>query len=382
MDLLTHDNLMKLINYNEPPCLSLYQATHRSHPDNQQDNIRFKNLIKVMEDSLMQHYTKSKAQDILQPFHELANDFTFWKNNDEGLAVLGAGDFFQIYKLPRPVPELAIVADNFHIKPLIRIIQSSDRYHILGLNRHEVKLFEGNRDSLREIELDADIPRTIVEALGDELTDPYQTAGSYGHGPSGPAMHHGHGGKKEEIDLDASRFFKIIDSKILNTYSRPSGLPLLLAALPEHHHLFHSISNNPFLIEKSLDIHPDALSISVLREKAWELMRPNYINKLNTLIEKYHQAKDNQLGSDNLSEIGKAAFDGRISALLIAAETHVGGRLDRATGVIQPDELQNPSVNDLLDDLAVLTIKTGGDVVVVPSASMPTETGAAGIFRF
>ncbi|MDI9818699.1 MULTISPECIES: hypothetical protein [unclassified Legionella] len=382
MDLLTHDNLMKLINYNEPPCLSLYQPTHRSHPNNQQDSIRFKNLIKVMEDSLKQYYSKSKARDILQPFYELANDFTFWEHNDQGLAVLGAGDFFQIYRLPRPVPELAIVADDFHIKPLIRIVQSADRYHILGLNRHEVKLFEGNRDSLREIELDADIPLTIVDALGDELTTPHQTVGSYGHGPSGPAMYHGHGGKKEEVDSDASRFFKIIDSKILNYYSRPSGLPLLLAALPEHHHLFHSISRNPFLIEKSLDIHPDAVPVNTLREKAWELMRTNYLNKLNKLIEKYNQAKARKLGSDNLSELGKAVFDGRISALLIAAETQVGGRLDRGTGDIQSDDLQNPGVNDLLDDLAELTLKTGGEVVVVPSASMPTETGAAGIFRF
>ncbi|BCA94755.1 hypothetical protein TUM19329_11160 [Legionella antarctica] len=382
MDFLTHDNLMKLINYNTPPCLSLYQKTHRSHPDNQQDNIRFKNLIKILEDSLKQLYKKSQAHDILQPFHELANDFTFWEHNDQGLAVLGSGDFFQIYKLPRPVPEMAIVADSFHIKPLIRITQSADRYHILGLNRHELKLFEGNRDSLSEIELDAAIPRTIEDALGDELTDSYLTAGSYGNGPSGPAMHHGHGGKKAEVDLDASRFFKIIDIKILNAYSRPSGLPLLLAALPEHHHLFHSISNNPFLIKQSLDIHPDALSLNSLREKAWELMRPGYLTKLDTLIRKYHQAKEKKRGSDSLSELGKAALDGHISALLIAAENQVGGRLDRGTGTIELDELQNPKVNDLLDDLAVLTLKTGGDVVIVPSASMPTQTGAAGIFRF
>lgn len=382
MDLLTHDNLMKLINYNEPPCLSIYQPTHRSHPDNKQDSIRFKNLIKVLEDSLKQNYNKSHAQDILQPFHELANDFKFWEHNDEGLAVLGANDLFKIYKLPRPVPELAIVADNFHIKPLLRITQSSDRYHILGVNRQEVKLFEGNRDSVREITLDADIPRTIEEALGDELTDAYHAVGSYGHGPSGPAIYHGHGGRKEEVDLDTSRFFKVIDSKILNIYSQPSGLPLILASLPEHHHIFHTISHNPFLIEESLDIHPDAVSLDTLREKAWELMKPNYLNKLNTLIEKYHQAKNKQLGSDSLSELAKAAFDGRMSALLIAAETQIGGRIDRETGKIKHDKLQNPRVNDLLDDLAELTLKTGGDVVIVPVDSMPSETGAAGIFRF
>ena len=28
-----------------PPCISLYQPTHRRHPDNQQDPIRFRNLV-------------------------------------------------------------------------------------------------------------------------------------------------------------------------------------------------------------------------------------------------------------------------------------------------------------------------------------------------
>jgi hypothetical protein len=29
------------------PCLSLYQPTHRRHPENLQDPIRYKNLLKV-----------------------------------------------------------------------------------------------------------------------------------------------------------------------------------------------------------------------------------------------------------------------------------------------------------------------------------------------
>ena len=60
MDSLTHDNLIKLINFEQQPCLSLYQPTHRSHPDNQQDRIRFKNLIKKIESSLQQRYDKDK----------------------------------------------------------------------------------------------------------------------------------------------------------------------------------------------------------------------------------------------------------------------------------------------------------------------------------
>ena len=37
----------------EPPCLSLYQPTHRHYPDTQQNPIRFKNLVSVLETSAL-----------------------------------------------------------------------------------------------------------------------------------------------------------------------------------------------------------------------------------------------------------------------------------------------------------------------------------------
>ena len=115
----------------------------------------------------------------------LAADAAFWNHTLDGLAVLGGPDLFNVYRLQRPVHELAVVADSFHIKPLVRIMQSADRYQVLALNRREIKLFEGNRDVLDKIALAPGVPQTITEALGEELTEPHQTVASYGQGPAG-----------------------------------------------------------------------------------------------------------------------------------------------------------------------------------------------------
>ena len=40
------------------------------------------------------------------------------------------------------------------------------------------------------------------------------------------------------------------------------------------------------------------------------------------------------------------------------------------------------SVDDMLDDLAELVLTKGGEVVVVPSERMPTDSGLAAICRF
>src|SRR5690606_18378876 len=104
----------------------------------EQDPIRFGNLVRALEESLRQKYATRDIRSLLEPFQKLENDRNFWNHTLNGLAVLGAPNLFRVYRLQRPVPELAIVAESFHLKPLIRILQSADGYHILGLSREKI----------------------------------------------------------------------------------------------------------------------------------------------------------------------------------------------------------------------------------------------------
>ena len=51
--ILTLESLAELTAAHQSPCLSLYQPTHRHHPENQQDPIRFRNLLKELETSIL-----------------------------------------------------------------------------------------------------------------------------------------------------------------------------------------------------------------------------------------------------------------------------------------------------------------------------------------
>ncbi len=378
-NLLTQD-FSALTAHPERPCLSLYQPTHRHYPGNQQDPLRFRHLVKELEQSLEKEYPADKIHSLLEPFEELGRDHDFWNHTLDGIAVLGSPGLFQVYGLQRPVPELAVVADTFHTKPLRRFLQSADCFQVLGLSLHEIKLFEGNRDALDEIELAPGVPRTIEEALGEELTEAHQTVASYGGTNQGGSMRHSHGGKTEEADVDAERFFRTVDKAILQHHSRPSDLPLLLAALPEHHALFHQISKNPFLLDEGIKIHPDALPMDGMREQAWQMFEPQYQSRLAKLADEFALAKLKGLGLDELQKVAEAAVAGRIATLLIEADREIAGRLD--AGRIQKDDLSHPELDDLLDDLGELVLNKGGKVVVVPSEQMPTKTGAAATCRY
>ena len=380
--LLTPESLADLASVQHPPCLSLYQPTCRRHPENQQDPIRFRNLVKKLEASLLEKYPSVEARLLLEPFEALAHDRAFWNHTLDGLAVLGGPGLLRVFRLQRPVAELAVVADSFHTKPLRRFLQSADRYQVLGLTRHHIRLFEGNRDALDEIDLAPGVPRTISDALGAELTEPHQTVSSHGGvGQGRQPIHDSSGGKKDEVDLDAQRFFRAIDRAVREQHSQPSGLPLILAALPEHHYLFHQVSHNPFLVVDGITVNPDSVPIEELRVLAWQVVEPQYQARLAALVEDFEQARSKQLASDDLPQVAEAAMNGRVATLLIEADRQLAGRLHSATGQIEFADLSHPQVDDLLDDLGELVEKMGGRVMVMPAERMPGRTGLAATYR-
>src|SRR6185503_4519647 len=138
---------------------------------------------------------------------------------------------------------------------------------------------------------------------------------------------------------------------VLAHYSSPSDMPLLLAALPEHHHLFRTVSRNPSLVADAIDTDPGALSLDELRERAWQLILPRYLEQLSGLVERIGAARANNLGGDDLAEIAKAAVAGRVSNLLIEADRVIPGRLDPVSGAIEFTAPDGRGVDDLLDDV-------------------------------
>jgi len=365
----------------EPPCLTIYQVTHRSHPENQQDPIRYRNQLKVLESSLRRKYPERNITGLMEPMYDLCEDNAFWNHTLDGLAVFRSGDTFKVFRLQEPVREFTVVADSFHTKPLLRVLQSHQRYQLLSLSRSGLRLFEGTRESLDEITPASGVPKTMQEALGAETEEPYRVTGPYG-GTRGPGITFGKGSRKEQVEVDAERYFRVVDKAIYEHHTKPSGLPLLLAALPENQGLFRQLTQNPLLMPEGIEINPDALKSGDLHAKAWGIVMPHITADLTRLVVEYDEARAKGLGSSDLESVAKAAAEGRVAYLFLDADVQIPGRVDPLNGAIMIDELTDPEVDDVLDDIGELVLGKGGNVKVIPSAEMPASTGVAATFRF
>jgi hypothetical protein len=352
------------------PCVSIYLPTGRRFPESQQDAVRFRNLLREAELSLSDVMGAAEREAFTAPLHALADSDRFWAHAFDGVAVFLHADFYKVYKLQRTVPARAVVADSFHIKPLLRVLQSADRFQLLAITREHVRLFQGNRDAVDEVVLHAGVPRTLIDALGEEVTD--------GHA----AMHAGSGSRRDEIEKDTERFFRVVDRAIIEHHAKHAGLPMVLAALPEHHALFREVSQNALLLPDAIAGNPDAFSPEELRQKAWAIVEPRYTARLQGFMDEYGAGLPRGLASDALSEVAMAALGGRVRTLLVDDDRVVPGCVDRTTARVAHGALADPHVDDILDDLAEIVLRMGGDVVMVPRDRMPSITGIAAIYRF
>ncbi len=370
-----------IIYENAYPCISLYMPTHRYSPDNKKDPILYKDLLGKITDKLKESYRKNNLESLLSPFYHIGSDKDFWNNTLEGTVILCNPKRCVVYRLNTSVPEISVVSESFHIKPLIRFFQSMDRFHLLGLSQSDFALYEGNKYGIERIVFTQGTPVTIEEVLGDEHPQSYLSHGSYGK-TEGTAMYHGHGGKKDAIEDDIERFFRYVDRFILDNYSRKQSLPLILVSLAEHYGMFKKISQNPNLVARVIKDSYKAIDEDKMLEEALGIMKDFYEEKIRHIIESYKNAEASSLGSGDLKQVAMAAVEGKVDTIMIEAEKMIPGRINDMTGKIVYGDKKDPEFDDVLDDLAESVMKKKGKVLVLPEDDMPVSTGAAAIYRY
>lgn len=372
MHVLNNQLLAKLLNQQSGPCLSISQNTHRSFPDNAQDVIRFKNLVKQLEASLekMGGEAIKEKERLLAPFKRLAADSEFWKHNYDGLVVLSNATDSYVFKVQSPVIDFAVVAHSWHLKPLLRSLQTADRFQVLAVSRDSATLYEGNRYALDKAATASTFPH-VNEDIGG-IDDTHVTSAK---------THHIE--RSNEIDKDTENYFRAVDRATYESYSAPSDLPLILVTLPEHQGMFRRISHNPYLLEQGVGVDPKSLEANDLLQRVWQVMEPIYHQRTRDEIERFKQAQGTGLSQDDVEEVYKAALAGRVEHLLVDADLRIPGKLLPEQERIEfVGSFDAPDAEDVLDDIAELVLRNGGRVMVVPPEIMPTPTGVAAVYRY
>jgi hypothetical protein len=381
IDFISTEDLQHLAEVSDRYCVSIYLPTHPAGSEATQNPIRLKNLLATARTELQSlGLSHREADDLLAPIDALRRDPEFWTGLGNGLAVLFTNTGSWTYRLPTSVKELAVVAESFHLKPLLSSVTADEVFYLLALAQSEVRLLRGGRFDVSEVSLGT-IPASLAEAVPfDERESTLQSHGGGRSGRGGVvAVFHGHGGGKDAKQIDVDRFLTAVDHGFRETVG-PTTAPLVLAGVEHLVSHFRKLSSYPHIVDDEIRGNPEHMGVDELHRRAWPAVEPLLDAAQRTALAAVAAASVPTLGS--LAQIVVRAADGRIDSLIVPLGVQRWGTFHRESRVAVEHDTRRPGDRDLLDIAAIETLTHGGRVYVVPRSELPPHMPVAATVRY
>jgi hypothetical protein len=375
----TPDDLHNLLSPRTEPCISVYLPLPRHGPDLAKAPVRFRALLRQAEGLLGERYEARRLNELLAPLAGLSEASDVFVPGPDGLAAFRAEGLFEVYRLWPAPPERVVVADSFHVKPLLRCLQDRHRYFVLSLGSRRVALFEGSERGLVPQHV-AGLPVRVENISTGE-------AGGRGGSPRGGPRSAGHGSGKAPAESDGGRreeqlrFFRAVEAALREVLGLRA--PLVIAGAAALLPLFREVCGTAGLGAGFVEGAVDDVGTEELHARTLPEARKALDARDEALVAEFRGQLDRGLAADILTRVAEAAVLGRVRRLLVSDGRPLFGRVDRTTGEVTLHAGQTgPQDDDVLDDLAEIVLARGGEVVVLDPSRMPDEAAAVATFRW
>jgi hypothetical protein len=376
MKALTVSEFGLLLRAQQPPCISIF-IPPETPGERGQTAIRWKNLVREARRLISERYAKREAQELLAPLDGLiaGGDRGY---SGQGMAVFRSPDVMVEFRVPGKLPEIVVVADTFHTRPLVRYLNTNKHFFLLALAQNSVTLFEGTPEGLVALEVEG-LPQELRDVVSGDAGRAYLSVHGDMGGANAPTFH-GHGNGKGQEGL--TKYFRAID-RALWQFLRDEHAPLLLAGVSEHHPLYRAVSRYPDLLDEGIASNVERMDLRELHQRAMKIIKNHEREVEGALFARLESALGSGRAGTDLREVASAAVHGRVRALLHGAGEHVWGKLDRKTGELEVREKQLDTEDaELIDDLSETVLLRGGDVFEVPRTALPSSSPVAAIYRY
>lgn len=358
VDVVSTDDLRRMAEV-QGPCVTLYLPTTPFGPGTRSGPARLHHLVgqaagKLEGDGMM----TADVDAILAPLRELSENEAFWQHQSEGLALYAANDFFEGFRLPTSLSEQVVVGDAFRLLPLVAHIAADSRFYILALAQNAVRLFQGTRDTVAELDL-GDIPGSMKEALPEAEAE--RERGVHSIGSLG-AVTHGQGTEADYDKAALERYFRAVDEP-LNRRLGSRHRPLVVAGVGYYLPVYRSVTRYPAVWDRAVEGNPERLSAKDLHDAAWALVTGHFAEGAERVLDRYREAAGTGRTVSGPDQTLAAALEGKVETLLV----------DAAHAATSDD--------DVLEQAVVETLRRSGEVIAV-NENAGLGTTAAAVLRY
>jgi hypothetical protein len=366
--------------------LSLYLPFDKNWRESAEEKIQLRDLRREAKRNLEARGASAPIQEaLLAPIDSLLSAPDAARLSGEGLALFVSVDRALALLLPKAPAPWAGIDTRFRIDGILPQIYGRDRFHLLALSQHAVRLWDCDGVAMRAIPLDGietDIRLTRhFEQAERQASVHTNSSGHHGHarGDSGHFVSGPGDGKEAKKEIEV--FFRQIDHGI-RARLPDDGKPLLLAGVAYLLPIYRRVNTCASLIEDELPGHPGSLgSPEDLHVRANAVMAERQRLDRNLAMGLFVENLARPRSGAGYSDVVPSAFQRRLTHLFLSRGRGQWGDFDPATGAVRTYDAFQTGTVDLGNLACAYAIQGHAKVYDFDANEMPAGAGIAALFR-
>jgi len=285
----------------------------------------------------------------LEPLDSLFLDARIFRQMKGNIGIFRNKDSFRVLNVPVKVEQTCQVATSFHVKPLLRWLQSDQEFLLLGLEKESAHLYLGSQDSFKLVD-----SILFPDFFKEKSLNGYLSLKKSAKRRA----------KEEEtftwLNEWISSLTKSSEPKLFMAGEK--SLVESMNGNLKYNNAIRTPVANTFSQDKVNDV---CLSVR-------KLLKEDSKNSLEKALLEFRLAEEGNRTRKNIFQIAKAVVRGKVRKLIVTDELSIFGKINTKSGEISihPFDLDHED-DDILDDLAQMVLSQGGEVIVASRDEIP-----------
>lgn len=345
------NKIQKLATQNQYPSITISLNTHRTHPENPQDEIVLKNLVKDARERILSEFSEREISEILEKLSSVEGKIDF-NHLQDSLHLFISKDTEEIVQSMWKIEENSVyIDDKFAIKPIILAYNRTTEYLILLLTQNETKLYKATNNLVTE-----EVKNHVFPFGTNPHFNPRDIERS----------------DAEYMDDIAREHFRDIDKALVDfIQDNNENLKVVVISDIDNYHRLQQVATKPEIYIGYDDVSHLAKSSHHISEQAWKLIEETQKTNRSEAIEEIKEAISQAKVVTDLQEIYQAAIDGRADLLIINEEFKQPVKMiDERTFSYENNATEHDVIDDITSYIAWEVISKGGRAYFTKNESL------------
>jgi len=346
---MKREKLEKLATEKNNPCVTISMNTNRNYPANQKDIIVLKTLLDEAKERVIKEFGQHSVIELIGKINRVESQIDV-NYNLESIHIFLSNATSEIVRSAWPTIDAVHVSESFAVKPLVKMFNRTEEYLILMLTQSNVRLLMAVNDAIvGEINND-DFP--FVNDVNADDTETVSDA--------------------KQTENQTREFFNRIDKAVVRVNNK-TEMKCVIVSTNDNYNRFLKIADKPSVYLGWTNLSQDNKGNTSVSKDAWKIVSAQQALGRAEAIKEMQEAVGKGLVITELSEIYRAAKDGRGDLLIVNDNFHQAVRVTNAFSLDLVSDVTLPGViDDITSEIAWEVISKKGRAMFTTQEELKT----------